>query len=85
VADPSRSEALARRRQLVAVLRVVVEPFGHVLYGDVVDPDTGDKAGFVGSAGVPAALEKWVIGALRRSVHDHRVRPTATDERVSKD
>jgi hypothetical protein len=70
VAESSGPESLAARRQLVAVLTVVVEPRGRIVYGDVVDPDTDDKTTFVGSSGIAGALETWVLRALRRSDQD---------------
>jgi len=85
VASPSGSDALGRRRQLVGVLRVVVEPLGTVLYGEVVDPETGERAGFVGSANLPAAVETWVLRALKRSIGDESTSPITIEEGTSKD
>ena len=82
MSEPSGAEALAARRQLVAVLRVVVESRGRVLYGDVVDPDTDDKTGFVGSKGLADALDTWVVNTLRRSDPD---RSGVTDPPGSED
>jgi len=64
---------------------VVVEPLGDVLYGELVDPETGDRSGFVGSANLPAAVETWVIRALQRSVGDDPTSPITIDEGDSKD
>jgi hypothetical protein len=64
VADPPGSDTLAARRRLVAVLRLVVEPDARILYGDVVDPDTGQESRFVGSSGLTAAVDRWVVQKL---------------------
>jgi hypothetical protein len=66
VADTSGHDSLATKREFVGVLRVVVGPPARVLYGEIVDPDAGDRTPFVGSDGLPGAVETWVTAASER-------------------
>lgn len=67
MADPPVGDSLAARRDLVIVVNVVVGLDGQVIYGALIDPDTGHEVAFAGSASLPAALDDWVGEALKRS------------------
>ena len=74
VPELRRSEPLAATRQLVVLLRLTVGADGRVLYGEVVDPETGAARPFHGLDGVSGALRDWLGNP-----------PSAEPERRSRD
>ena len=73
--DGVEGEKLAATRQVVVVLRLVVEASGKVLHGEVVASVTGDAYRFAGLRSVSAAVRRWLADDGRRSLAD----PTASD------
>lgn len=61
--DPG-PEALADKRQLVVVLRLVSAPSGRLLYGEVIDVDGGPSGQFVGWQGMTPAVRAWLVRQL---------------------
>jgi hypothetical protein len=57
-------DALADRRQLVVVLRLVADTTGRLLYGEVIDVETGPTGRFVGWRGMTSAVRTWVAREL---------------------
>lgn len=60
----SDQEALADRRQLVVILRLVAAATGQLLYGEVIDVETGPTGRFVGWRGMTAAVRSWLASEL---------------------
>ena len=75
-------DALADRRQLVVILRLVAATTGRLLYGEVIDVETGPTGRFVGWRGMTSAVRTWVVRELEdaaepdlRPVDDEPDRP----------
>lgn len=66
VPEPRRSEELASTRHLLVLVRLTVGAEDEILYGEVVDTDTGAAVPFHGIHGVPRALQEWLVMALER-------------------
>jgi hypothetical protein len=58
-------ESLADRRQLVVVLRLVAGTTGQLLYGEVIDAQTGPIGRFMGWRGMTAAVRSWLAREVR--------------------
>ena len=61
--DPG-SDALADRRQLVVILRLVAATTGRLLYGEVVDVETGPTGRFSDLRGMTAAIRSWLADEM---------------------
>lgn len=57
---PRALEALADRRHLIVVLRIVTGAGGRLLYGEVVDVRAGPRDRFSGWRGLERALRQWL-------------------------
>ena len=64
--DPG-PDALAERRQLVVILRLVTAATGRLLYGEVIDVETGPTGRFVGWRGLTAAVRSWLADEMAES------------------
>jgi hypothetical protein len=62
-------EALADRRQLVVVLRLVTGTRGRLLYGEVIDVETGPTGRFIGWHGMTAAVRSWLVRELKEAAN----------------
>jgi hypothetical protein len=60
VRGPRALEALADRRHLIVVLRIVTGAGGRLLYGEVVDVRAGPRHRFSGWRGLERALRQWL-------------------------
>lgn len=61
--QPGR-DALADQRQLVVVLRLVAGTTGDLLYGEVIDVESGPIRRFIGWRGMTSALRSWLAHEL---------------------
>jgi hypothetical protein len=61
---PDQSGSLTGRREVVAVLRLVVSRRGSVLYGEVIDVETESHRTFRDWRGMRAAIREFVIDAV---------------------
>ena len=59
-------DALADRRQLVVILRLVAARTGRLLYGEVIDVETGPTGRFVGWRGMTTAVRTWLTNELEQ-------------------
>jgi sensor domain CHASE-containing protein len=65
VPDQGPADALVARRQLVAVVRLVVDPGGRVVYGALVDPETGRQRRFADARRLGHAFDAWLMEKLQ--------------------
>jgi hypothetical protein len=63
VPDPG-PDALAERRQLVVILRLVAAATGRLLYGEVIDVETGPTGRFADWRGMTAAVRTWLADEM---------------------
>ena len=61
--ETAGSDALADRRQFIVVLRLVTRSGGGLVYGEVVDVDTGPRFRFAGWKQMTGAVRRWLDGA----------------------
>jgi hypothetical protein len=75
VSDRVGPDPLSATRHFVLVLRLVLGPSDRDLYGDILDPETGEDHAFVGLAGLSAVVGKWLRKTDRRMDQqgDHQV------------
>ena len=64
--DPGR-DALADRHQLVVILRLVVADTGRLLYGEVIDVETGPTGRFADWRGMTTAVRTWMADEMAES------------------
>lgn len=57
-------DALADRRQLVVIVRLVTAATGRLLYGEVIDVDSGSAGRFADWRGMTAAVRHWLADEL---------------------
>jgi hypothetical protein len=57
-------DALADRRQLVVILRLVAATTGRLLYGEVIDVETGPTGRFADWRGMTAAVRAWLADEM---------------------
>jgi len=60
-------DALADRRQLVVILRLVAATTGRLLYGEVIDVEAGPTGRFADWRGMTTAVRRWLADELTDS------------------
>jgi len=59
-------DALADRRYVVVMLRLVARADGGLVYGELVDVETGSTSGFADWDGQTRAVREWLEQAVQR-------------------
>ena len=69
MADLRAEDALTARRQLEAVVPLVVEADERVLYGELVDAETGRQQRFSRTGGLGQLIDAWVTEKTQSLAH----------------
>lgn len=63
VSDGSKPEVVTQLHPVTVVLRLVVDPRGHLRYGELVDAEGRSRGHFNGWMGLTGALRGWMVEA----------------------
>jgi hypothetical protein len=69
VSSTSRGERLTERRNVTLVLRLVVDPGGRLVLGELVDPDGAGRGGFADWVGLTRVIRRWLEDPERLRPH----------------
>jgi hypothetical protein len=56
----SQFDKLAEKRYVTVLVRLVVDPHGHLIYGQVIDVEGTPQARFTGWRGLGQAVRGWL-------------------------